>query len=90
VMPDTAGRPAKIVGISQRRTQEAARFQCTMYLEWGSDLSEQLAGLLSGLNSARTGIKLNLEHSVMPFSQIAVGVSAADVLAAFTAQLALV
>ena len=90
VMPDTAGRPAKIVGISQRRTQEAARFQCTMYLELGSDLSEQLAGLLSGLNSARTGIKLNLEYSVMPFSQIAVGVSAADVLAAFTAQLALV
>ena len=90
VMPDTAGRPAKIVGISQRRTQEAARFQCTMYLEWGSDLSEQLSRLLSGLNSARTGIKLNLEHSVMPFSQIAVGVSAADVLAAFTAQLALV
>ncbi len=82
------GMRSKMVGISQRRTQEAARFQCTVYLEWGRELSQQFCQLLSDPNSARAGIDSNLEHSVMPLSQIVADVSASDVLAAFMAQIA--
>ena len=85
---DAEGMRSKMVGISQRRTQEAARFQCTVYLEWGRELSQQFCQLLSDPNSARAGIDSNLEHSVMPLSQIVADVSASDVLAAFMAQIA--
>ena len=87
---DADGGLGKIVGISQRRTQEAARFQCTVYLDWGTGLSRQFCQLLSDPNAARAGIDTNLEHSVMPLSQIAAGLSASDVLAAFMAQITLV
>ena len=85
---DAEGVRSKMVGISQRRTQEAARFQCTVYLEWGRELSQQFCQLLSDPNSARAGIDSNLEHSVMPLSQIVADLSASDVLAAFMAQIA--
>jgi len=85
---DAEGVRSKIVGISQRRTQEAARFQCTMYLEWGVDLSRQFCQLLSDPNAARAGIDSNLEHNVMPLCQITAGLSTSDVLAAFMAQIA--
>jgi len=90
MMLDDAGNPAKIVGISQRRTQDLARFQCTMYLQWDPVLSQQFGQLLSDPNTDRVEIQSNLEHSVMPLSQIASGLSASDVLVAFMAQLALV
>ena len=63
---DAQGVRSKLVGISQRRTQEAARFQCTVYLEWGSELSRQFCQLLNDTNAARAGIDSNLENSVMP------------------------
>ena len=85
---DAQGVRSKLVGISQRRTQEAARFQCTVYLEWGSELSQQFCQLLSGTNAIRAGIDSNLEHSVMPLSQIGADLSASDVLDAFLAQIA--
>jgi hypothetical protein len=44
--------------------------------------------LLSDPNAARAGIDSNLEHSVMPLSQIVADLMATDVLAAFMAQLA--
>ena len=84
---DDAGNPAKIVGISQRRTRDLARFQCTMYLQWDSVLSQQFGRLLSDPNDGRAELQSNLEHSVMPLSQIASGLSASDVLAAFMAQI---
>jgi lipoate-protein ligase A len=85
---DAEGARSKMVGISQRRTQDAARFQCTVYLEWGRELSQQFCQLLSDPNSARAGIESNLEHSVMPLSQIVADLSESDVLAAFMAQIA--
>ena len=87
---DAEGRRAKIVGISQRRTQDSARFQCTVYLQWGTESSRQFCQLLSDPNAGRDGIESDLEHSVMPLSQIVAGLSASDVVAAFMAQLALV
>ena len=87
---DDAGNPAKIVGISQRRTGDLARFQCTMYLQWDPFLSQQFGRLLSAPNDGRAELQSNLEHSVMPLSQIASGLSASDVLAAFMAQITLV
>ena len=87
---DDAGNPAKIVGISQRRTRDSARFQCTMYLQWDPVLSQQFGRLLSYPNDGRAELQSNLEHSVMPLSQIASGLSASDVLAAFMAQITLV
>mgnify|MGYP003837929845 CR=1 FL=1 len=84
---DDAGNPAKIVGISQRRTRDSARFQCTMYLQWEPALSQQFGQLLSDPDAARVEMQSNLEHSVMPLSQIASGLSASDVLAAFMAQI---
>ena len=85
---DAEGVRSKMVGISQRRTQDAARFQCTVYLEWDTESSRQFCQLLSDPNSARDGIAANLEQSVMPLNQIVAGVSASDVLAAFMAQIA--
>ena len=85
---DAEGGLRKIVGISQRRTQESARFQCTVYLQWEAELSWQFCQLLSDPNAARDGIAANLEHSVMPLSQIIAGLSASDVLTAFMAQIA--
>ena len=87
---DDAGNPAKIVGISQRRTRDLARFQCTMYLQWETVLSQQFGQLLSDPNATLVEMQSNLEHSVMPLSQIASGLSASDVLAAFMAQITLV
>ena len=87
---DDAGNPAKIVGISQRRTRDLARFQCTMYLQWEPALSQQFGQLLSDPDATRVEMQSNLEHSVMPLSQIASGLSASDVLAAFMAQITLV
>jgi hypothetical protein len=87
---DDAGNPAKIVGISQRRTRDLARFQCTMYLQWEPALSQQFGQLLSDPDAARVEMQSNLEHSVMPLSQIASGLSASDMLAAFMAQITLV
>ena len=87
---DDAGNPAKIVGISQRRTRDLARFQCTMYLQWDPVLSQQFGRLLSDPNDGRAELQFQLEHSVMPLSQIANGLSASDVLTAFMAQITLV
>ncbi len=84
---DDAGNPAKIVGISQRRTRDLARFQCTMYLQWEPVLSQQFGQMLSDPNSACVEMQSNLEHSVMPLSRIASGSTASDVLAAFMAQM---
>ncbi len=85
---DIEGVRSKLVGISQRRTQEAARFQCTAYLQWGAELSRQFCQLFSNPNSGRAGIESNLEHSVLPLSRIVAGLSASDVVTAFMAQLA--
>ena len=90
MMLNNAGNPAKIVGISQRRTRDLARFQCTMYLQWDPVLSQQFGRLLSDPNDGRAELQSQLEHSVMPLSQIANGLSASDVLAAFMAQITLV
>lgn len=90
MMLNDAGNPAKIVGISQRRTRDLARFQCTMYLQWETVLSQQFGRLLSNPNDGRAELQSNLEHSVMPLSQITSGMSASDVLAAFMAQITLV
>ena len=90
MMLNNAGNPAKIVGISQRRTRDLARFQCTMYLQWDPVLSQQFGRLLSDPNDGRAELQFQLEHSVMPLSQIANGLSASDVLAAFMAQIILV
>jgi lipoate-protein ligase A len=87
---DDAGNPAKIVGISQRRTRDLARFQCTMYLQWEPVLSQQFGRLLSDTHDSRAELQSNLEHSVMPLSQIVADLSASDVVVAFMAQLALV
>ena len=85
---DSEGRHAKIVGISQRRTKDAARFQCTVYLHWEAEMSLRFCQLLSDPNATRDGLAANLEHSVMPLSQIVAGLSASDVVAAFMAQIA--
>jgi hypothetical protein len=61
-----------------------------MYLQWETVLSQQFGQLLSDTNDGRAELQSNLEQSVMPLSQIASGMSASDVLAAFMAQLALV
>jgi lipoate-protein ligase A len=90
MMLDDAGNPAKIVGISQRRTRDLARFQCTMYLQWEPVLSQQFGRWLSDPNDGRVELQSNLEHSVMPLSRIASGTTASDVLAAFMAQITLV
>ena len=90
MMLNDAGNPAKIVGISQRRTRDLARFQCTMYLQWETVLSQQFGRLLSDPNDGRKELQSNLEHSVMPLSQITSGMSASDALAAFMAQITLV
>ena len=90
MMLDNAGNPVKIVGISQRRIRDLARFQCTMYLQWDPVLSQQFGRLLSDPNDGRAELQSNLEHSVMPLSQIASGMSTSDVLAAFMAQITLV
>lgn len=90
MMLDDAGNPAKIVGISQRRTRDLARFQCTMYLQWEPVLSQQFGRLLSDPNDGRVELQSNLEHSVMPLSRIASGTTASDVMAAFMAQITLV
>ena len=90
MMLNNAGNPAKIVGISQRRTRDLARFQCTMYLQWDPFLSQQFGRLLSDPNDGRAELQFQLEHSVMPLSQIANGLSASDVLTAFMAQITLV
>jgi len=87
---DSEGKRSKIVGISQRRTQVAARFQCTVYLQWGAEFSQQFHQLLGDPNAARAGIALNLENSVLPFGQIAAGLSASDVVTAFMAQISCV
>lgn len=87
---DNAGNSAKIVGISQRRTRDLARFQCTMYLQWEPVLSQQFGQLLSDSNDGLVELQSNLEHSVMPLSQINSGLTARDVLAAFMAQITLV
>ena len=84
---DDAGNPAKIVGISQRRTRDLARFQCTMYLQWETVLSQQFGLLLSDPSAAFVEMQSNLEHSVMPLSRLASGLTASDVLAAFMAQI---
>jgi len=84
---DDAGNPAKIVGISQRRTRDLARFQCTMYLQWEPALSQQFGQLLSDPDAARVEMQSNLEHSVMPLSKVSSGSTASDVLAAFMAQI---
>ena len=87
---DDAGNPAKIVGISQRRTRDLARFQCTMYLQWETVLSQQFGQLLSDPNAKLLEMQSNLEHSVMPLSKVSSGSTASDVLAAFMAQITLV
>jgi len=87
---DDAGNPAKIVGISQRRTRDLARFQCTMYLQWETVLSQQFGQLLSDPNATLVEMQSNLEHSVMPLSKVSSGSTASDVLAAFMAHITLV
>jgi len=87
---DDAGNPAKIVGISQRRTRDLTRFQCTMYLQWETVLSQQFGQLLSDPNATLVEMQSNLEHSVMPLSKVSSGSTASDVLAAFMAQITLV
>jgi hypothetical protein len=59
-----------------------------VYLQWEAELSWQFCQLLSDPNATRDGIAANLEHSVMPLSQIIAGLSASDVLTAFMTQIA--
>jgi hypothetical protein len=59
-------------------------------LQWEPVLSQQFGQLLSDPDAARIEMQSNLEHSVMPLSQIASGLSASDMLAAFMAQITLV
>jgi lipoate-protein ligase A len=39
---------AKVVGISQRRTREMARFQCIVYRRWDAELHTQMIPALAG------------------------------------------
>ncbi len=84
-----AGVEAKAVGISQRRTQEFARFQCTAYLQWGRQVADELVQLLSATHMARPGLGSTIEQSVMPMSQMSGLVTKSDVVSALLTQLAL-
>lgn len=83
------GREAKVVGISQRRTQEFARFQCTLYLQWSTEEADDLCRMLSKTNVARPGLGSTIEQCVMPLSQMLGTVTKSDVVTAMLAQLAL-
>jgi hypothetical protein len=58
-----------------------------MYLQWETVLSQQFGLLLSDPSAAFVEMQSNLEHSVMPLSRLASGLTASDVLAAFMAQI---
>jgi len=47
---------AKVVGISQRRTRESARFQCVAYEQWNPDPLHELLGLDVDLAAAGVGM----------------------------------
>ncbi len=89
------GVEAKVVGISQRRTQELARFQCTMYLQWSSVVADDLGRMLGKTHLARPGLGSVIEQCVMPMSQMsqmsqmAETVTTSDLVTAMLAQLAL-
>ena len=84
-----SGVETKVVGISQRRTQEFARFQCTMYLHWGSIVADEFGRILGKSHKARPGIGSAIEQCVMPMSQMAETVTKSDLVTAMLAQLAL-
>lgn len=44
---DSSGRPGKVVGISQRRNREMARFQCVMYRRWDAALHARMLPALA-------------------------------------------
>lgn len=83
------GREAKVVGISQRRTQEFARFQCTLYLQWGTVVADDLGRMLNKTHIARPGLGSAIEQRVMPLNQMSATVTKNDVVTAMLAQLAL-
>ena len=84
-----SGVETKVVGISQRRTQESARFQCTMYLQWGSIVADEFGRILGKSHMSRPGIGSAIEQCVMPMSQMAETVTKNDLVTAMLAQLAL-
>jgi lipoate-protein ligase A len=45
---DSGGRTSKVVGISQRRNREMARFQCVMYRRWDVALHSRMLPALAG------------------------------------------
>ena len=47
---------AKVVGISQRRTRESARFQCVAYEQWNPDPLHDLLGLDVELAAVGVGV----------------------------------
>jgi len=86
------GFEAKVVGISQRRTQEFARFQCTVYLQWDSKAADDLGRILGKTHMARSGLGSAIEQCVMPISQMnqmTETVATSDLVTAMLAQLAL-
>ncbi|TSA53981.1 MAG: hypothetical protein D4R44_02470 [Actinobacteria bacterium] len=58
---NSAGRTTKIVGMSQRRTKDLARFQCTVYLQWEPN---RLLQLVSASNSQRIALSNSLTDCV--------------------------
>lgn len=83
------GEVAKVVGISQRRTQEFARFQCTLYMQWSTVEAEDLGRMLNTTNMARPRLGTAIEQCVMPMSQMLTTVTRSDVVTAMLTQLAL-
>jgi hypothetical protein len=75
---------AKVVGLSQRRTRDGARFQCSVPLAWDAGRhAELLAPGIARVAPGADPVEAMAEAPVRPVA----GASADDVLAALLAQL---
>ena len=79
--PAADARPPKLVGISQRRTRDGARFQCAVLHHWDP---EPLLNVLALDPESRCRATGELTEVA---SGLVAGVSARDVVDAFTALL---
>jgi len=84
----TAEVSQKLVGISQRRTKDFARFQCTVYMKWSPEVSNNFLGLLNTTQSSVVDLKSTLDRCVAPLNNLLPDVTTNDVVAAFLTQLA--
>lgn len=69
---DRIGRDdrAKVVGISQRRSREGARFQCIAYRAWRPEL---WADLLTSPDAGRAARSVRVEITSAPATEVALG-----------------